>query len=121
MSVRGIRGAITAQENNSGEIVRATDELLREMIAANGITPDNIASAIFSVTADLNAEFPALAARQLGWKNVPLLCTNEIAVPGSLGKCIRVLVHINTEKGSREIQHVYLGEAKKLRPDKGDL
>ena len=120
MSVRGIRGAITAKENNSAEIIRATDELLREMIAANGIEPDAIASAVFSVTADLNAEFPARAARKLGWKNVPLLCTNEIAVPGSLSKCIRILIHVNTEKKGSEVHHIYLGEAKKLRPDKGE-
>ena len=120
MSVRGIRGAITAKENDRAEIIRATDELLREMIAVNDIDPDEIASAIFSVTEDLNAEFPALAARKLGWKNVPLLCINEIAVPGSLGKCIRILIHVNTEKKSQDIKHVYLGEAQKLRPDKGE-
>jgi chorismate mutase len=81
----------------------------------------DVASAIFSVTPDLNAEFPALAARQFGWMDVPLLCTNEIPVPESLGNCIRILVHWNTSTPQNEIQHIYLKDAVSLRPDLSDL
>jgi chorismate mutase len=91
------------------------------MIRQNGIEPADVASVIFTVTNDLNAEFPALAARQLGWLDVPLLCTNEIDVPGSLRRCIRILIHWNTAAPQADITHVYLNQAVKLRPDHADV
>src|SRR5690606_36921928 len=96
----------------------ATRELLEELLRANQITDfDEIVSAIFTTTSDLTSTFPAEAARLLGMKQVPLLCAGEIPVPGSMPRCIRVLLHVNTEKKQGEIVHVYLREAKKLRPD----
>jgi chorismate mutase len=121
MSFRGVRGATTADENSREAILRATRQLLALMIRLNDIEPCDVASAIFSTTLDLNAEFPALAARQLGWLDVPLLCTHEISVPGSLPLCVRVLVHWNTEKSQQEIRHVYLKKAVQLRPDLSKL
>jgi len=115
--VRGIRGAITVERNTAEEIVAATRELLEVIIRENDLDPENIASAFFTVTADLDAEFPASAAREMGWKYVPLLCTTEINVPGRLDRCIRVLVHVNTEKTQRELRHIYLGKAVQLRVD----
>jgi chorismate mutase len=100
------------------EILKATRELLALMIHLNDIQPQDVASAIFTTTPDLSAAFPATAARQLGWLDVPLMCSHEIDVPGSLGMCIRVLLHWNTSKLQRDIQHVYLKEAQSLRPDK---
>jgi chorismate mutase len=120
-SVRGVRGATTSDENSREAILQATRQLLALMIRQNGIDPRDVASAIFSVTVDLDAEFPALAARQLGWLDVPLLCTNEIDVPGSLRRCVRVLVHWNTDRPQAEIKHVYLRGAVQLRPDLSDL
>jgi chorismate mutase len=117
MSCRGVRGATTADANTREAILAATRQLLALMIRLNGIEPEDVASAIFSSTRDLNAEFPALAARQLGWLDVPLLCTHEIDVPGSLGKCVRVLVNWNTEKAQSDVRHVYIKEAVRLRPD----
>ncbi|MGB4268424.1 MAG: chorismate mutase [Spirochaetota bacterium] len=119
MVVRGVRGAITVDENSKEEIVHRTEELLRVIVTVNKIQTNDIASAIFTVTDDLNAEFPAVAARNLGWIHIPLLCSREIPVPGSLGMCVRVLLHINTDKNPEEIVHVYLRDAKKLRPDIG--
>ena len=118
---RGVRGATTAEENTKEEILKATRQLLALIIRQNGIDPADIASAIFTTTPDLTAEFPALAARQLGWLDVPLLCTHEIAVPGSLGKCIRILLHWNTDKSAKEIAHVYVKGAVRLRPDLSNL
>ncbi len=117
MKFRGVRGATTADVNSREAILDATRQLLALMIRQNAIEPDDVASAIFTTTADLNAEFPALAARQLGWIDVPLLCTTEINVPGSLPRCIRILIHWNTEKSPQEISHVYLKDATRLRPD----
>jgi len=117
MSLRGIRGAITVEKNSKNEILAATRELLEQLIAANGIKPAEIASALFSTTAGLNAVFPAEAARGLGWTETPLLCMQEIPVPGSLTNCIRVLIHLNTERSQQEMKHVYLREAIKLRRD----
>jgi chorismate mutase len=105
------------ESNEREEILRATRELLALMIRQNEIAKTDVASAIFTTTIDLDAEFPALAARQLGWGDVPLLCGHEIHVPGSLEKCIRVLVHWNTDKSQTEIRHVYVRGAVKLRPD----
>ena len=107
---RGVRGATTVEANNRDQILVATRQLLALMIRRNGILPADVASATFTTTPDLNAEFPALAARQLGWLEVPLLCGHEIQVPGSLARCIRVLVHWNTEKTQSEIRHTYIGD-----------
>jgi chorismate mutase len=107
--------------NTRDEILRRTRQLLALMIRRNGIDSTDVASVIFTVTKDLDAEFPALAARQLGWLDVPLMCGYEIAVPGSLGGCIRVLVLWNTPKPQREIHHVYVRNASQLRPDLSKL
>jgi chorismate mutase len=119
MAMRGIRGATSVAANTREEIVAKTVELLSAMMEKNGVEIENVASAIFSVTDDVNAEFPAVAARKLGWIYTPLFCTREIPVPGSLQGCIRVLLHVNSEKRQDEIVHLYLHEAKKLRPDMG--
>ena len=103
------------------EILAGTRELLAFMIRLNGIPSEDVASAIFTTTVDLKATFPATAARQLGWMNVPLLCGHEISVPNSLPFCVRILLHWNTSKSQKEIHHVYLGEAVTLRPDKSEL
>jgi chorismate mutase len=121
MPCRGVRGATTADANTSAAILKATQELLALMIRRNGIRPEDVASAIFSTTHDLDAEFPALAARQLGWLDVALMCTNELDVPGSLRHCVRILLHWNTEKSPEEIVHVYIKEAASLRPDLNNL
>ncbi|MCL6559857.1 MAG: chorismate mutase [Firmicutes bacterium] len=115
--VRGIRGAITVERNAAEDIVAATRELLEAIIRENDLDPEDIASAFFTVTKDLDAEFPASAAREMGWKYVPLLCATEIDVPGRLPKCIRVLVHANTDKSQRELKHIYLRDAVQLRVD----
>ena len=117
MLVRGIRGATSVVENDKNEIISKTTELLQTIISENNIEKEDIVSVIFTVTDDVSAEFPAVAARELGWTTVPLLCTREIPVPGSLQSCIRVLFHINTEKSQNEIKSIYLHDAKKLRPD----
>ncbi len=117
MAVRGVRGATTVDSNSKEEILTKTEELVKVMIHKNQIEMEDIASAIFSVTEDLNEEFPAVAVRRLGWIYTPLLCTREIPVKNSLKGCIRVLLHVNTEKRQEEIVHVYLYGAKKLRPD----
>lgn len=117
MMVRGIRGATTCARDEAAEILAATEELLREIVASNDLRTDDIASALFTVTPDLIAEFPAAAARRIGWTLVPLLNFTEIGVPGRLERCIRVLVHVNTERAQNEIVHVYLREARSLRPD----
>jgi chorismate mutase len=112
---RGIRGATTVEYNDRQEILAATTELLQLLIERNDLHPDHIASVIFTVTDDLDAEFPAVAARSLGWTETALICAREIPVPGSLSKCIRVLLHVNTTRSAAEIQHVYLREAISLR------
>lgn len=117
--IRGIRGAISISKNTKNEIVSATMALLRKMAGMNKIKVEDIASVIFSVTKDLNAEFPAIAARKMGWKSTPLLCTYEVDVPGALARCIRVLMHVNSDKKQASVKHVYLMDAKKLRPDLG--
>src|SRR5271166_1660837 len=121
MICRGVRGATTADANTRNDILRATRELLALMIRQNGIRAEDVGSVIFSTTSDLDAEFPALAARQLGWHDVALLCNHELDVPGSLRRCIRVLVHWNTDLSQREITHVYIKEAASLRPDRLQL
>jgi chorismate mutase len=114
---RGIRGATTTSANSRDAILAATRELLVELIERNAIQPEDVASAIFTTTPDLNAEFPAIAARELGWTDVALLCGHEMAVPGSLQCCIRILIHWNTTRSAAEIVHVYIHGAQVLRPD----
>ena len=118
MVCRGVRGATTVETTDRESVLQATRELLAIMIRLNEINSEDVASAIFSTTADVTSVFPALAARQLGWMDVPLMCANEIDVPGSLPKCIRIMLHWNTTKGQKEIQNVYLRDAVRLRPDK---
>jgi chorismate mutase len=112
-----VRGATTCAEDSEESILAATRELLYTMIRANGIRPEEVASAHFTTTVDLRATYPALAARQLGWYDVALLCGHEMDVPGSLPRCIRILIHWNTTRQPGEIKHVYLHEAQGLRPD----
>jgi len=118
---RGVRGATTVENNTRDEILLATRQLLALMIRRNDIDSRDVGSAIFTITHDLNAEFPALAARQFGWLEVPLLCGYEVGVPGSLGKCIRILLNWNTPKKQNEIHHVYIHDAVNLRPDLSNL
>lgn len=118
---RGVRGATTVDTDDRDQILQATRQLLALMIRRNGIEAADIGSALFTVTRDLQSEFPALAARQLGWLEVPLLCGYEITVPGSLPRCIRVMLHWNTAKSQSEIHHVYIREAARLRPDLSQL
>ena len=118
MPIRGIRGAITVTADQPDLILQATRELLEAILAENtGMLPEDVGSAIFTVTDDLVSTFPAQAARQMGWDMVPMLCGREIPVPGSLPRVIRVLVQWNTDVPQKEIVHVYLREAVKLRPD----
>lgn len=119
MPVRGVRGATTAEMNSRRAVLDATLELLEEMARANNIRAEELASALFTVTPDLNAGFPARAARMLGWTDVPLLGAQEQAVPGALERCIRVLLHWNTDLPQASIHHVYLREAEQLRSDLG--
>jgi chorismate mutase len=121
MPCRGVRGATTIKGDEREEILAATRQLLALMIRRNGLEPQDVASAIFTTTTDIVAEFPALAARQLGWLEVPLLSGHEMAVTGSIPLCIRVLVHWNTDKSQEEIQHVYIRDARRLRPDLSKL
>jgi chorismate mutase len=117
---RAIRGATTVESDSPEQIRRATRELLETIVARNGITSADVVSAIFTVTHDITSEFPAHAARELGWLDVPLLCTLEIPVPGSLGRCIRVLLHVDIDVPRSGIRHVYLHDARTLRPDLAD-
>ena len=118
--LRGIRGATTVDANTREAVLKAAAELLSALIDANDIRRDDVASVFFSTTPDLNAEFPAVAARQLGWTNVALLCGHEMAVPGSLPMCLRILMHVNTAKTQDEIRFVYLQGARALRQDLAD-
>ncbi len=118
---RGVRGATTVTSDNKEEILEATRELLYIMIRANGIDSDDVASGIFTTTIDLKTTYPALAARQLGWYDVALLCSHELDIIGGLPMCVRVLLHWNTPKTPQEIVHVYLREAQKLRKDRTNL
>ncbi|MBI1885241.1 MAG: chorismate mutase [Chloroflexi bacterium] len=114
---RGVRGATTVAANSREAVLEATTELLTAMLEANGISADDVASAFFTTTPDLTAEFPAVAARQMGWASVALLCGHEMNVPGSLPMCLRILLHVNTDKRADEIDHVYLRGARALRPE----
>jgi prephenate dehydrogenase len=120
MRCRGLRGATSARENSPAAILAATRELLEQLVARNALHIGDIASAFFTVSDDLDAAYPALAARELGWNDVALLCAREIPVPGSVARCIRVLLHINTAKGQDDLRHVYLREAATLRPGFAD-
>jgi chorismate mutase len=115
---RGVRGATTAEANTQEAITEATRELLSCLVVKNDLAPKDIASAVFSTTPDLDAAFPALAARELGWNEVALFGCQEMAVPGAPPRCIRVLIHWNTPKTQAEIRHVYLKGACSLRPDR---
>jgi chorismate mutase len=117
MPCRGIRGATTAEANTAEAILSATAELLAHIVQANSLATEELASAFFTVTPDLDAAFPAQAARQIGWRQVPLLDALEIPVPGSLPRCVRVLLHWNTDRSQAEVRHVYLRGAAGLRPD----
>ncbi len=118
MPVRGIRGATVVEHDEMEEVLAATRELLSALLKANpSLNPSDLASAFFTVTGDLCSACPARAARQLGWDDVPLMCTLEIPVPGGLPRCIRALLHWNTDLPQAAVRHVYLGAAASLRPD----
>lgn len=116
--IRGVRGATTVAANDPRQIADRTRELIRLLVEANGMKPGDIASAILTVTDDLDAAFPAVAARGLAdWRDVPLSCAREIPVPGSLGHCIRILIHWNTDCPQERVRHVYVRGARELRPE----
>lgn len=117
MMVRGIRGATTVESNTREEILEATSELLSVIVESNLIDHDQVASIIFTTTVDLNAEFPAVAARESGWTDVALQCMHDMNVPGSLERCVRILMHVNTELSNAELRHIYLRGARQLRVD----
>ncbi|RFU69099.1 chorismate mutase [Bacillus sp. V59.32b] len=116
--IRGVRGATTVDRDNEQDIINATEKLFSVMIAENQIDPDKVASVFISVTDDLSSAFPAKALRKIeGWTYVPVMCMQEIPVPNSLKSCIRIMLHLNTEKAQHEISHVYQEKAVALRPD----
>ena len=115
-AVRGIRGATTVPSNDRERILGGTRELLEQIVRLNAVDPADVASAWFTVTPDLDSEFPAFAAREIGWTDVPLICAREIPVAGALARCIRILIHWNTERAQSEIRHVFLHGARALRP-----
>ena len=117
LRLRALRGATTAEANEAGAIIEATAELLREMLRRNDVDPDDVVSMIFTATPDLDAEFPASAARKIGISHVPLLCAREIDVPDAVGRCVRVLMHLYTSRDPAALKHVYLGAARQLRTD----
>lgn len=118
MATRGIRGAITVAADTPEMILQATRRVLQEIMRQNdGMTAEDIASAVFTLTGDLCAAYPAQAAREMGWDAVPMICAREVPVPGSLERVVRVLLHWNTDRPQSEMKHVYLGEATRLRPD----
>ena len=117
MSVRGIRGAVNIASNTKDEILTKSRELLEAIVRENRLQAEDIACAIFTLTPDLNADFPAYAARQLGWRDVPLMCARELDVPEAMEKVIRVLLLVNSTTPPSKIKHQYLGDTPKLRPD----
>ncbi|MDX1413097.1 MAG: chorismate mutase [Candidatus Promineifilaceae bacterium] len=121
LMIRGVRGATTVTSNDKDEILEATRELLTMIVRVNEIDLDDVASMILTTTHDLDATYPAFAARQLGWFDVALLCGHEMNVPDGLPLCIRVLVHWNTTKSPKDIGHIYLRDAKSLRPDRHNI
>jgi chorismate mutase len=116
MRLYALRGAISVDRNEAQEILDATTELMREIMSRNALTPEDVVSCLFTVTPDLNAQFPAVAARNLGFDRVPLLCAQEIDVPGALPRVIRVLLHYYAQDG-HAVRHIYLREARVLRSD----
>jgi chorismate mutase len=117
MPVRGIRGAVNIASNTKEEILTKSKDLLEAILSANRVKPADIAAAIFTLSPDLNADFPAYAARQLGWTDVPLMCARELDVPGAMEKVIRVLLLVNSKTPPSKIKHQYLGDTPRLRPD----
>ncbi|MBD7945193.1 MULTISPECIES: chorismate mutase [Psychrobacillus] len=116
--IRGVRGATTVDADSNEQVLQETSRLALEMVKANDIDPESIASVIISTTTDITSAFPARAVRGIeGWSYVPVMCTHEMNVPGALEKCIRLMMHVNTEKSQKEIQHIYLNKAIQLRPD----
>lgn len=116
--IRGMRGAITISANEAEQVWQETAKLAQAVAQANGVQPEDIASVIISTTPDINAVFPARAVRLMeGWQYVPVMCTHEMDVPDALPLCIRILMHVNTDLAQQEVQHVYLNDAVKLRPD----
>ncbi|MBN4064468.1 chorismate mutase [Dehalococcoides mccartyi] len=116
--VRGVKGATTTDGTTAEAVLAATEQLLKTLIDANGIDQDDVASVQFTTSPDLVAEFPAVAARErIGWNDAPLMCGHEMARPGALAQCIRILILWNTDKAQSEIRHAYLNDAAKLRPD----
>ncbi len=120
LNARAIRGATTVENNNKNEILLYTEQLLKKIIEDNNINIEDIISIFFTATKDIDAEFPAVAAREIGLTNVPLMCAQEIDVSGSLQKCIRIMVYVNTDKKLEDFNHIYLREAERLRPDLGN-
>jgi chorismate mutase len=114
---RGVRGATTVDANTAEDILETTTDLLEALIRLNDIAPDDVVSAIFTTTPELTASFPALAARNLGWTEVPLLCSHEMNVPGALTGVVRILLHVNTTRPVAEVRHIYLRNARALRPE----
>lgn len=117
MAIRGVRGAVRVAANTREEIFSRTQELLRRMVEANGLRPDDIAAAFFTMTPDLDADFPAHAAREIGWTTVPMICASEVAVRGAMDRLVRVMLLVNTARTAAAVRHQYLGEAACLRPD----
>lgn len=117
MSTRAIRGATCAVENSAAAILEAASELLRAILVANALAPEHIISVLFTLTIDLDAAYPTRAARELGWTDIPLLDAQQPRIAGDLPRCIRVLIHCESPRARSEIKHIYLGDAKKLRPD----
>ncbi|MFC0231291.1 chorismate mutase [Bhargavaea ullalensis] len=116
--VRGVRGATSICEDGQQHVLEETSELVKEMAERNGLDPEDIVSVLISTTTDISSAFPAKSVRSMpGWEYVPVMCTHEMDVPGALPLCIRVLLHANTEKSQKEIQHIYRNEAVRLRPD----
>lgn len=118
--VRGIRGAITVTENTESDIIEATRELLVKIVQTNNVQKEDIVSVFFTLTPDLTAVFPAVAARELGWTEVPLLCSVEADVQGAMAFCVRIMMHVNTELAQSQVKHIYLREARNLRADLAD-
>jgi chorismate mutase len=117
LACRAIRGATTANANTAEDILEATEELLRTVLSLNEMGPDDLVSLIFTTTTDLNATFPAVAARGMGLDQIPLMCAHEMNVPGALDMCVRVMIHVNTTRTAADIKHVYLRRAQALRPE----
>lgn len=117
MPCRGIRGAISVAENTPDAILTATRTLLARIVTANALAIEDVASVVFTATPDLDAVYPARAAREMGWVHTPLLCVQEMRVTGSMRRCVRVLLHWNTDRAPEQVRHVYLGGARALRPD----